>query len=79
MHAKLNTNLLLKKNAMHAIPPADSVPNVPLRAAMKLPEGARRKSGRPQLPGNKGSGHRSGGGRPQRDAERRAGKSRKVH
>ncbi|MDR3417870.1 MAG: DEAD/DEAH box helicase [Nevskia sp.] len=48
-------------------------------AAVKLPEQAQHKRGAtPNLPRHGGFGH-GGGVRPQRDAERRAGKSRKVH
>jgi ATP-dependent RNA helicase RhlE len=47
-------------------------------AAVKLPQQAQHKQGRPNLPGRGGFG-RGGNSRPQRDAERRAGKSRKVH
>ena len=48
-------------------------------AAVKLPQQAQQqKAGRPNLP-HKGGFGRGGNSRPQRDAERRAGKSRKVH
>jgi hypothetical protein len=62
---------------MNAILPAFATKPA-LHAAMKLPESARRKSGRPELPRDKNT-VRHDRGRPQRDAERRAGKSRKVH
>jgi len=46
-------------------------------AAVKLPDRVEHKAARPNLPGKPGFGR--GNFRPQRDAERRAGKSRKVH
>jgi len=76
-HVKLNTGSS-GENGMNATPSASAARRAALRAAMKLPESARRKPGRPQLPGSKDTS-RHGSGRPQRDAERRAGKSRKVH
>jgi len=46
---------------------------------VKLPEHAQRQPQRPNLPGKGGFRHGSGNRPTQRDAERRAGKSRKVH
>jgi hypothetical protein len=48
------------------------------RGAVKLPDPAALRAGRHQPPSH--GRHRHGGSfRPQRDAERRSGKSRKVH
>lgn len=58
--------------------PAEEVDDKPeRRSAMKLPEGVRPRG--PGGPPQKGGWDRGAAGRPQRDAARRAGKSRKVH
>lgn len=53
------------------------IPEQARHSAMKLPEGVRPRvsGGPPRGPG----WDRNASGRPQRDAARRAGKSRKVH
>ena len=58
--------------------PNESVPA--RRSAMKLPPGVVPKTGGAGVPGGRGPAWGRGEqGRPQRDAARRAGKSRKVH
>lgn len=52
-------------------------PEAPRRSAMKLPEGVTPRA--PQGPRSRQGWTHSDGSRPQRDAARRAGKSRKVH
>jgi hypothetical protein len=56
---------------------APAAPKPERKSAMKLPEGVRPKG--PGGPPNTPGWDRNAGGRPQRDAARRAGKSRKVH
>lgn len=55
-------------------PPAAETPK---RSAMKLPAGVAPKG--PRGPQGRKPWETGGGGKPQRDAARRAGKSRKVH
>lgn len=65
------------KPEVPATPPAADTPDAPKRSAVKLPPGVIPQGSRgPQQRKPWESGH---GGKPQRDAARRAGKSRKVH
>lgn len=58
-------------------PPEPPAAEAPKRSAVKLPAGVVPKG--PRGPQGRKPWETGGGGKPQRDAARRAGKSRKVH
>jgi hypothetical protein len=65
-----------------AVTPESGAPDAPVparRSAMKLPPGVAPKASGAPASGKGPAWDRAQHGRPQRDAARRAGKSRKVH